>query len=291
MKLPSKGSIISKSVFVPDERDPMYLNCSVGTKLVIKMERSTFLFEGTLNSDLMVGQEISKEQIFASVFSLSNDIGSVYVQALPDGFTPGEAEARSNSSSKYGEQFFPPKYCIPTEFRAWSIVCQPSITSAHTSYLDCQRGKSLELRYSYFARVQEHYFRSPPIIERGYKSFLYDVFGRAYLDMVNNVAVVGHSHPAVTAAAVNQLQILNTNSRFIYSALGRFCEKIISKLPQHLVQQGKLNKVFLVNSGSEATDLAMRLARSVVTERRRKELLLAGVDPGKYSLNRDSICL
>jgi 4-aminobutyrate aminotransferase-like enzyme len=75
--------------------------------------------------------------------------------------------------------------------------------------------------------------------------------------------------------------------RFVYSLLGEFCEKIVSKVPQELTKIGKLNRVFLVNSGSEATDLAMRMARSVVTERRRK----ASSIQSSYSLNRDTICL
>ncbi len=51
------------------------------------------------------------------------------------------------------------------------------------------------------ARVQQHYYAHPPRIERGWRQHLIDTSGRAYLDMVNNVAVLGHSHPAVTAAA------------------------------------------------------------------------------------------
>jgi 4-aminobutyrate aminotransferase-like enzyme len=91
--------------------------------------------------------------------------------------------------------------------------------------------------------------------------------------------------------------ILNTNSRFIYNALGDFTRKIISKIPAHILEQGQLNKVLLVNSGSEATDLAMRIARSVVTSRRRKvleqQMAESGQDPSKISfeLNRDTICL
>ena len=133
---------------------------------------------------------------------------------------------------------------------------------------------------------------------------MFDVYGRCYLDMVNNVAVIGHSHPAITAAITKQIQVLNTNSRFIYSLLGKFCEKIISKIPEALLKKGKLNRVFLVNSGSEATDLALRIARTVVTERRRKERRrkattdnpadgeVGGDDEGEaYALQRDVICL
>jgi 4-aminobutyrate aminotransferase-like enzyme len=120
--------------------------------------------------------------------------------------------------------------------------------------------------------------------------------------MVNNVAVIGHSHPAITSAITKQIQVLNTNSRFIYSLLGKFCEKIISKIPEAFLKKGKLNRVFLVNSGSEATDLALRIARTVVTERRRKGRRRKattnnptdgeGEGEGEaHALQRDVICL
>ena len=106
------------------------------------------------------------------------------------------------------------------------------------------------------ASPQRLYFPdAPPQIERGWRQWLYDVHGRPYLDLVNNVAVLGHSHPAVEAAAMRQLRRLNTNSRFLYDALGRFAERLAALVPD------PLEVVFCVNSGSEAVDLALRLAR------------------------------
>jgi 4-aminobutyrate aminotransferase-like enzyme len=102
--------------------------------------------------------------------------------------------------------------------------------------------------------VQEHYYADPPRIERGWRQHLAATGGRVYLDMVNNVAVLGHSHPRVEAAAARQLRRLNTNSRFNYAAVVEFSERLAGLLP------GALDTVFLVNSGSEAVDLALRLA-------------------------------
>lgn len=65
-----------------------------------------------------------------------------------------------------------------------------------------------------FAPVQEHYYREPPRIERGWRHYLISTSGRCYLDMVNNVTVLGHAHPRVAAAAERQWRKLNTNSRF-----------------------------------------------------------------------------
>lgn len=281
--------MVSKGHFSVDERDILFCRCRSAYRIVLKMEFSTILLEGSFEIEQGIDFDIATNQPFASILSSDIDfeIGLIYIQSLPDGYSPVQNDVTLNGISKYDNTYFPPKYCTPCQFMSWSLVCPPTLTSFGTS----ADTSSLEKRYAYFAKVQEHYFRMPPMIERGYMGFLYDINGRAYLDMVNNVAIVGHSHPSVVSAAFKQLQILNTNSRFVYSVLGYFCEKIISKIPTDIVQQGKLNRVFLVNSGSEATDLAMRLARSVVTERRRKALHLTGADDAKYSLNRDIICL
>jgi 4-aminobutyrate aminotransferase-like enzyme/Ser/Thr protein kinase RdoA (MazF antagonist) len=104
------------------------------------------------------------------------------------------------------------------------------------------------------ASVQEHYYAHPPRIERGWRHHLADTDGRVYLDMVNNVTILGHAHPRVQAAAARQLRRLNTNSRFHYAAIAEFSERLAGLLPE------PLDSVFLVNSGSEAVDLALRLA-------------------------------
>lgn len=105
-----------------------------------------------------------------------------------------------------------------------------------------------------FAPVQEHYYRRPPRIERGWRHFLMSTSGRCYLDMVNNVTVLGHAHPRIADTAARQLRKLNTNSRFNYAAVVEFSERLAGLLPD------PLDTVFLVNSGSEASDLALRLA-------------------------------
>ncbi len=108
-----------------------------------------------------------------------------------------------------------------------------------------------------FARVQEHYYADPPQIERGRRHYLMSTAGRVYLDMVNNVTVLGHAHPRVADTASRQLRRLNTNSRFNYEAVVEFSERLAATLPD------PLDTVFLVNSGSEASDLALRLAIAV----------------------------
>ena len=105
-----------------------------------------------------------------------------------------------------------------------------------------------------FAQVQEHYYSHPPRIERGWREHLIGTDGRSYLDMVNNVAAIGHGHPALADAVARQWRRLNTNSRFNYSSVVALSERLAATLPD------PLDTVFLVNSGSEADDLALRLA-------------------------------
>ncbi|MEU5200207.1 aminotransferase [Streptomyces scabiei] len=112
-----------------------------------------------------------------------------------------------------------------------------------------------ERRAKYVAGAQSMYFDHPVQMVRGRRHWLYDSAGRRYLDMINNVAVVGHSHPALTSAAARQMALLNTNSRFLYDAMGEYAERLAATLPE------ELHTFFFVNSGSEAVDLAVQLAR------------------------------
>ncbi|MGY4712173.1 aminotransferase [Mycolicibacterium sp. CBM1] len=105
-----------------------------------------------------------------------------------------------------------------------------------------------------FATVQEHYYRNPPRIERGWREHMLDTDARSYLDMVNNVAILGHGHPVLADVVARQWRRLNTNSRFNYGAVVALSERLAATLPE------PLDTVFLVNSGSEAGDLALRLA-------------------------------
>ncbi|MGW4929629.1 aminotransferase class III-fold pyridoxal phosphate-dependent enzyme [Agromyces sp. NPDC004153] len=119
----------------------------------------------------------------------------------------------------------------------------------------------IERRDRAFAEVQEHYYDAPPRIERGWREHLVGTDGRVYLDMVNNVTPLGHGHPKLAAAVAKQLRTLNTNSRFNYGAVVEFSERLAALLPD------PLDTVFLVNSGSEATDLAIRVALAATGRR------------------------
>jgi 4-aminobutyrate aminotransferase-like enzyme/Ser/Thr protein kinase RdoA (MazF antagonist)/murein DD-endopeptidase MepM/ murein hydrolase activator NlpD len=99
-------------------------------------------------------------------------------------------------------------------------------------------------------------YRRPLTIVRGWRQHLYDEDGRAFLDGVNNVAHVGHSHPRVVGAAAAQMAILNTNTRYLHEHLVRYAERLLETLPE------PLRVCYFVCSGSEANELALRLARA-----------------------------
>ncbi len=106
-------------------------------------------------------------------------------------------------------------------------------------------GPSLSLSYS-----------EPLHIIRGWRQHLYDAGGRRYLDCVNNVAHVGHANPRVNAAIARQMALLNTNTRYLHEGLAEYIERLTATLPP------PLSVVYLVCSGSEANELALRLARA-----------------------------
>ncbi|MFT4929424.1 MAG: 4-aminobutyrate aminotransferase-like enzyme/Ser/Thr protein kinase RdoA (MazF antagonist) [Phenylobacterium sp.] len=106
-------------------------------------------------------------------------------------------------------------------------------------------GKSLSLAY-----------KQPLKIVRGLGAYLYDENGVGYLDMVNNVCHVGHCHPQVVAAGQAQMAKLNTNTRYLHDNLVNFADKLLATLPD------ELSVCMFVNSGSEANELAFRLARN-----------------------------
>ncbi len=99
-------------------------------------------------------------------------------------------------------------------------------------------------------------YREPLHIERAFMQYLYDDAGQQYLDCVNNVPHVGHSHPRVVAAAQDQMAILNTNTRYLHKTILDYAEALTATLPE------PLSVCFFVNSGSEANELALRLAKA-----------------------------
>jgi len=124
---------------------------------------------------------------------------------------------------------------------------EPDLTLAYrTKHL----GRSLSLSYE-----------EPLKMVRGDGVYLMDHLGRKYLDTVNNVAHVGHEHPRVVRAGQRQMAVLNTNTRYLHDHINTFTRELLATLPE------ELSVVHLVNSGSEANELALRMARTCTGQR------------------------
>lgn len=104
-------------------------------------------------------------------------------------------------------------------------------------------------------------YRHPLHLVRGWRQFLHDAQGRAFLDLYNNVPHVGHSHPAVVEAVQRQAALLNTNTRYLHDTILRYAEALRERLP------GELECLWFLNSASEANELALRLARAATGRR------------------------
>jgi 4-aminobutyrate aminotransferase-like enzyme len=108
-------------------------------------------------------------------------------------------------------------------------------------------------------------YRRPVQLVRGAMQYLFDETGRRYIDGYNNVPHVGHCHPRVVDAAERQMRALNTNTRYLHENLSRYAERLAATLPE------PLRVCYFVNSGSEANELALRLARA---HTRRRDLIV-----------------
>jgi 4-aminobutyrate aminotransferase-like enzyme/thiamine kinase-like enzyme len=111
-------------------------------------------------------------------------------------------------------------------------------------------------RYQFISPILSLSYSKPIHMDRAAFQYMYDVSGNAYLDAYNNIPHVGHSHPRVVEAGQRQMARLNTNTRYLYDQLSEYAEKLLSHFPD------SLSKVYFVNSGSAASDLAIRLAQA-----------------------------
>ena len=124
--------------------------------------------------------------------------------------------------------------------------CSRATTASLLAARRAHLGKNLSLSY-----------RDPLHIVRGEDVWLVDVAGRRYLDCYNNVAHVGHCHPRVVAALTRQAATLNTNTRYLHENVVAYSERLARTLP------AGLDCLYFCNSGSEANELALRMARTV----------------------------
>ena len=159
-----------------------------------------------------------------------------------------------------------PGVAAPSQRAIWRSLCPnpnlllgipesvfPKPTRSNTEIIELRQkhlGKSLSLSY-----------KRPLHIVRGWRQYLYDENNQPYLDAVNNVPHVGHNHPYVVKAAQEQTAVLNTNTRYLHDNLVEYAARLTATLPK------PLSVCYFVCSGSEANELALRLARAHTGQR------------------------
>lgn len=123
-------------------------------------------------------------------------------------------------------------------------------------------GQQLARRKRNFSNGLSLSYSNPIQMQQAAFQYMYDTEGNTFLDAYNNIMLAGHCHPKVVRAGQQTMSKLNTNTRYLYDELLSYSEKLLSKFPD------KLNKVFFVNSGSAASDLAVRMATNHTQKRK-----------------------
>ena len=153
-----------------------------------------------------------------------------------------------------------PGVCYPNQISLWKDLCpDPNIwfmKDALVTQYDAPIQDLLDFRKKHLGQGLSTSYEDPLHIVRGDGVFLMDSFGRKYLDTVNNVAHVGHEHPQIVKAGQTQMAVLNTNTRYLNEEINAYAKALLKKLPK------ELSVLHFVNSGSEANELAIRMAKT-----------------------------
>jgi 4-aminobutyrate aminotransferase-like enzyme len=169
------------------------------------------------------------------------------------------------------------QYLLVSVKPAWQVLEQLSVLNPfavlcklrQACQLPIDSGKNpeeiIDYRKKHLGKTLSLSYEQPLKMVRGQGAYLFSEQGTPYLDMVNNVCHVGHCHPQVVAAGQAQLAKLNTNTRYLHDNIVNYSRKLLATMP------AELSVCMLVNSGSEANELAFRLARCFTQS---KELLV-----------------
>jgi 4-aminobutyrate aminotransferase-like enzyme/Ser/Thr protein kinase RdoA (MazF antagonist) len=203
---------------------------------------------------LKVGEQIKKGQKLA-------EIGNADVNG---GWTPHLHFQIITDLLELGTDF--PGVARPSQHEVWKSLCPDpnlilGIPEGSLPPRSPTKMETLSIRQQILGRNLSIAYREPVKVVRGWKQYLFDDEGRRYLDAYNNVAHIGHAHPRVVEAGRRQMGVLNTNTRYLHDFINRYAERLTSLLPE------PLRVCFFVNSGSEANELALRLARAYTGQR------------------------
>ena len=169
-----------------------------------------------------------------------------------------------------------PGVALPSQLAIWKSICPNPTMFVGNIPIDYQhpatKSELVQKRKTLLGSSLSLAYNDPLYIVRGSGQFLYNEHGQCFLDTVNNIAHVGHEHPRLTAVAHRQMTQLNTNTRYLHENILGYAEALLSKFPK------PLDVCYFVNSGSEANELALRIAKTVT--RRRRVLSLQGAYHG-----------
>ncbi len=159
-----------------------------------------------------------------------------------------------------------PGVARPSQRRVWTALCPDpgvvlGITTAPPTAEVRQADEIMAIRQKHLGKNLSVSYHTPLKIVRGMGGFLYTETGQPYMDGVNNVCHVGHCHPRVVAAGQRQMAVLNTNTRYLHDHIVDYARRLLATFPD------PLSVCFFVCSGSEANELALRLARTYTGER------------------------
>ena len=203
---------------------------------------------------LIIGQPISKGEELATIGT--SDINGGWTPHLHFQIITDLLDLNCN---------FPGVAC-PSQRNVWCSLCPDpnlilGIPLSKFPHPESSLADTLADRHILMGHNLSISYNEPLKIVRGWKQYLYDHEGRKYLDAYNNVAHVGHNHPRVVAAAQQQIGVLNTNTRYLHDFINIYAKKLTSLLHE------SLSVCYFVNSGSEANELALRLARTFTGQR------------------------
>lgn len=137
-----------------------------------------------------------------------------------------------------------------------TIMDTNSFRAEHAAGLDAEVRELTDKRSRVLGESYRLFYRKPVHLVRGEGQYLWDAAGEKYLDAYNNVASIGHCHPAVIDAVYQQMQQLNTHTRYLHERILDYSEALLATLP------GEIDRAMYMCTGSEANDLAIRVARA-----------------------------
>ncbi len=215
---------------------------------------------------------------FDSILALREEEADVLFDMVAARLAIGAVIVARRAVARLGSPPYMPGYDLDV-FAALDIMFQTGPDAATGSFRDalrlpqrCPKGTvttpesdaldhELERRHRWLGRNLTLFYKKPLHVERGEGAILYDANGRAFIDAYNNVPSVGHCHPHVVNAISRQAAALGTNTRYVYRILADYADRLQATMPDHLTCS------IMVNSGSEANDIAWRIATLLTGKR------------------------